>query len=734
MRTNRPSSWQGNERTFILDCTGTNLPSNTMFSTLRCFSLVLIIAGWVVAAMGQQAPPPKPSPDNDVVKISTNLIQLDITVVDRDRKPITDLRPEEVEIYENGRKQDITNFDLVTRKLAVQTTTEPSAVPLPPSTNVRREDVRRSIAFVVDDLTMSFGDVRETRDSLKKFVREQMREGDLVAIIRTGAGIGALQQFTADRRLLLAAIDKIQFNMSGSAKIGLFNPISASLADEVSGNRSSREFERDVNEFRESIFASGTLGAVNYVIRGMKDLPGRKSITLISDGVPLMVTDERGMPRFSRVFDQLRSLTDLANRASVVIYTIDARGVVFDGGFTAEDDLAGLTGRQIEARLQERRDSVLDSQEGLRYLAKQTGGFGFFLNGINRGIQRVLDDQTYYLVGYVPNDETFDPKKNRFNTIEVKVLRKDARVRYRSGFFAVPTAEIPRAKTSALQTLYDAFTSPFTVSDIELKLNALFTVDENGSPYLRSLLHIDPEHLTFTKDETGKYKASFDLISATFGANGVVEDGQRSTYSVILKPEMYDRLRSRGLVYDFAFKLKKAGAYQMRVALRDTTNNMTGSASQFVEVPNLKKGKLAMSGTMLAAVSITDWNRLDTLAPEAGKDLTNPVADTAAKQFRRGSVLTYQTAIFNGKRDSDQKLNLTLQAKLFSEVEMIFEGKPVTVNSPSAAGTSYPWTGSLLIGKELPPGNYTLQLLVTDGVAGEKANTISQFVTFEIVP
>ena len=68
------------------------------------------------------------------------------------------------------------------------------------------------IALVVDDLGLAFDSVARVRGALKKFVDEQMQPGDLVAIVRTGAGMGALQQFTADKRVLYAAIDWVRFN------------------------------------------------------------------------------------------------------------------------------------------------------------------------------------------------------------------------------------------------------------------------------------------------------------------------------------------------------------------------------------------------------------------------------------------------------------------------------------------------------------------------------------------
>ena len=92
---------------------------------------------------------------------------------------------------------------------------------------LRPEQVRRTIALVVDDLQLSFESTAYVRRMLKKFVDEQMQPGDLVAIIRTGSGIGALQQFTSDKQQLYAAIERVRWNMRGGAGI---NPLCADYA------------------------------------------------------------------------------------------------------------------------------------------------------------------------------------------------------------------------------------------------------------------------------------------------------------------------------------------------------------------------------------------------------------------------------------------------------------------------------------------------------------------------
>ena len=691
-------------------------------------------------------PSPKPTPpdDNEVVKISTNLIQVDVTVTDSHGKIISDLKRDEIEIYENGKKQDISNFSFVSnqRETVEKAKEKTPKAPLLPPTVVRPEQVRRAIALVVDDLTLSFESTYYVRGALKKFVDEQMQPGDLVAIIRTGAGIGALQQFTTDKRQLYAAIEKVRWNPLGSGKIGAFSPLEAKIRSGIPtatpkpGDQTTEEKDREFNEFRENVFATGTLGAVNYIVRGMRDLPGRKSIMLLSDGFRIYEKDASGSITTGRVLESLRHLVDQANRASVVIYTMDARGLQV-AGLTAADDTSGRTPEEIQQAASDRLDDLRNTQDGLRYLAKETGGKAIVNNNdLSGGIRKILDDQSYYLVAYEPDSETFNPKTRRFNKLVVKVTRAGASVRYRSGFYGVADEKIVRSKETGNQRILNALTSPFAANEIAVRLNALFGSDVKQGSFVRSLLHIRPENIKFTDEPDGWKKAVFDVLAVGFGDNGMVIDQLSKTYTMRIGKDVYEKIMKDGFVYEFIFPIKKPGAYQIRVAMHDHGSEKVGSANQFIEVPDLKKNRLTLSGVALENIPFTEWQKRNAgqkTDPNAGVE-SNPLIDTSVRRFRHGTVLNYAFTIFNAKLDAAAKSGLTSQIRVFRDGKLIYEGnqKPVTAaNQPDSKAIGF--AGSLNLGTELQAGDYVLEIAVTDSLAKEKYKTVSQFVQFEIV-
>jgi len=704
----------------------------------------------------QTKPPTEPqeparSSDEDVVRITTNLVQVDAVVTDRNGKPVTDLRPDEVQILEDERPQKITHFSFVTSEspgvpqtVAPAAPRDKTAPPLPP-VKLHPEDVRRTIALVVDDLGLSFESTYYVRRALKKFVDQQMQPGDLVAIIRTSGGIGALQQFTADKRQLYAAIERVKWYASGRSGVGVFAPI-----EDSSGNsEEARAANEDFNQFREDVFAVGTLGAVRYVVRGMGELPGRKSILLISDGFRIYSRDDPN--RNYRALLALRRLIDQANRATVIIYTMNAAGLQ-TLALTAADSTSGLTSNQVEQQLSNRRNAAFESQEGLDYLARETGGVAIRNNNdLSGGIRRVIEDQkSYYLIGYRPDEATFDTKTGwrTFHKLSLKVLRPGKfSVRMRNGFYGVADDEHNASAATPSQRIFNALISPFGAADVRLRLTTLFANDAKVGSYMRSLLHINGNDLTFTDLPDGWHKADFDVVAITFGDNGNIVDQVGRSYTMRTTGADYLRVRRDGFVYFLTVPIKKAGAYQLRAALRDHGSERVGSASQFIEVPDIKKNRLVVSGILVTAMDPATAKQRSTEAgvatankspgnqdtePNEGANATN---SAATRQFKPGQILQYSFVIYNARLDKAAgPPQLSTQVRLFRDGQATFTGKETVLSAINQADLKRITVGGALqLGGDMAPGEYVLQITATDPLADEKHRVATQWIDFEVV-
>jgi VWFA-related protein len=704
---------------------------NSLQTGFRTAFLLFCVCGSVLSLSGQV---PSPTPDSsDVVKISTSLIQLDVTVTDKRGKVVTDLRPGEIEVYENGEKQKVTAQTFVSsvRTRSEQPkTADPLAPKVPPSV-LRPENIRRTIALVVDDLSLSFESVYYARRALKKFVDEQMEDGDLVAIIRVGAGIGALQQFTSDKRLLYAAIEKVKYNMTGTGQIGAFAPVTGT--EEATPDASDDEIAPagpSLEDFRTSFFATGTLGALRYVVSGMDELPGRKSVILFSQGFRLFETDGNGFQSTGTVMGFLRQLIETANRASVVFYAVDPRGLPYTG-LTAADSPSSA--QQAASVMSARTAELNDTQDGLRFLARETGGFAAVnSNDLSGNVKRILEDQSYYLVAYEPDTDTFDAAKRRFNKIQIKVTRPGLNVRYRSGFFNVADRPQNRVSTalSPLAQLQTALTSPFALNEIDLHLNALYGNDPKTGTFVRSLLHIDASDIKFTEEADGTKQAVFQVLAMSFGDNGQVVDQLGKAYTLNVKGQTYAKMMKEGFNYQFLFPVRKAGAYQYRVAVRDQQGGKLGSANQFIEVPDFKK-RLNLSSIVLESLTAEQWK-----ATTAGNSdvRTDPVTDTALRRIRAGTVLRYGMEIYKPKLGPDKLPRLEMRTRVFKDGKLVLDGNPTPVDTGGQTDMMRVKSSrALALGDQMTPGDYILQLVVIDTLAKGKERVATQSIQFELV-
>ena len=713
----------------------------------------------------QQDSSPQTSPyDDEVVRITTNLVQVDAVVTDKDGRYVTDLRPEDFEILEDGKRQEVTNFSYISTETGA--TVEPrtdsragnkSAVTVPPA-RLNAKDVRRTMALVVDDFCMALESLGGVRRGLKKFVDEQMQPGDLVAIMRTSSGVGALQQFTSDKRLLYEAIDRLRWfpgGRCGSSAVQRTDPLDQ-LAQSINPNRTESETNSTaagIDQYNTDVFKVGMLGTINYVVRGLRELPGRKAVVLFSDGFKLInfeaiITGKDQTDSSADLREALRRLIDLSNRSSVVIYTMDARGL--QPPFTAADSPAGgpmgppSPGDFIMGNsrmLMGRSQAFFEMQDGLSYLARETGGiFIRNTNDVGRGIRRVIEDQKgYYLIGYRPDESTFNRTpggRRRFHNLTLKVKRPGLTVRSRKGFFGTPESNAPPQKPTPAQQLIAALVSPFNSSDLNLRMTSLFGNELAGGSFMRSIIYLDASGLGFKEEEGGWRKATLDLVAVTFDGDGRTIDQITETREVRVNQDGYRRIMQQGLTYALNVPVKRPGAYQLRVAVRDSATERVGSASQFVSVPDLSKPLLSVSGIAIAGISPAQ--NVSALGAEqlSRTDVEpEPQYGPAARRVKQGMVLEYGYVIYNAAIDkATNRPQLTTQMRLFRDGQLIFTGKvtPVDLSQQSdlrrvVAG------GRVQVGTDLTPGSYALQVIITDLLAKQKQRVVTQWADFEIV-
>jgi VWFA-related protein len=712
---------------------------------LRCF-LLAFFSGSLAAAQtpdARQGPTNPPFPSPAVFSVSTTLIQTDAVVTDKKGHQVTGLKPEDFEVLLDGKPQQISNFSYV--RLDSPTVNQPALSrdaagnPVPsgaPVSVIRPEDVRRSVVLLVDDLNLSFFSMATVRRVLKNFVEKQMQPGDLVAIWETGRINSVFQQFTADKRALLTAVNSLRYNSVARGSLDLSAPTQLSLGPPgaASPNGSSigqdgalppgagtgltagashprdSGLPREEREYLQANLTAGTLTTIDELLDELRQLGGRKAVVLLSDGLDLFPDPNRMLmltSDYRELQNAFRRLIDKANRSGTVVYTLDARGLMAPSGGASRGLGAALA----------------TSQAGLIQLAGYTGGLAMVNgNGFDLALDRVEEDQKgYYLIGFKApagiNAESL-PKVD-YHLIRVNVNQKGLSARSRTGFWG-ETDEASKPKyTSAQQQMRSALFSLFNQAGLHPRLAAFYSPTRSGSPLVRNLLYIDPREMKFATDTAGRSKAALDVMILAEGTSSQSQWGLSRHIEVDIPPEKFEMIKQQGLLFRLDVSAKDAGPYQVRVAVRDANSSAIGSAGEYLLIPDLKKQHLALTTP-----------RMDESAAPA-KDQFGDAA-TVLRQFHPGAKLSLAFLIETDGRQlrSATPQNFEASIELFSSDKSILKS-PVKVTPLPGQNLFFARTDLVLV-SELAAGQYYLVALVTDR-SGKRLRKATSWTDFQVV-
>ncbi|MEW6206945.1 MAG: VWA domain-containing protein [Acidobacteriota bacterium] len=689
--------------------------------------------------------------DEKPIRISTQLVQWDVVVTDKDGRVVEGLTRDDFELYEEGRKQVVSFFefvDAVKGRRQEDPKASDTARPADKGEDIAEADVKRIIAFVVDDLTIRLEDLVNVRGMLTRFVNEQMTDNDLVAIVRAVGGKGLTQQLTSNKQLLHRAIASLTVtthplsstnpspsaDMSGreTRVIGTPTPLGDTEADieDLESNlldNNVRDFANNVDDTVKVTRALMTLGTASFIIESLKQLPGRKSLVLVSGGMPVLSTDTStsGID----ITSLINRLTDRATRAGVAVHTMDVRGLIADvarftdtpGKSAIPTDLGTLNSSMSNVRPPSTRGpneklfgpSTVEDQLGLRALASGTGGIAVLnKNDFSSGLDKIITaSQGYYILAYTPTDANFDGK---FRKIEVKLKRGGGyRLYARKGYIAKDDAPALSAPTKRDQLLA-IIRSPLAQRDVKVQAMLIYKAVPPKQGAIDINLLIDPRTLSFDEAD-GKHQTSFDVAGFVFDEFGEVRGGFNETINANLTPEEFSRVSRGGLTYSANTTLP-SGAYQIRLAVRDNKTGNAGTLSRYVEVPDLTKGRFAASSLLLFAARPGDTRTTDTMA--IGAD----------RQISRSRDLRYVVAIYNAKLKGGKPL-VRAQMSISQNGKTLYTDPDETVQS---SGDQMIKMGQLGF-THVKPGRYRITLTITDPLADKKWQTLTRIADFILV-
>jgi VWFA-related protein len=671
----------------------------------RCVAVVIAAMFSISAIALPQDKPQEP------IRISAELVQVDVLVTDKDGKPVRGLRREDFELYDNGKLQLVTHFSYEQSRFNRVEVDDETPRSLPRA--ITASELRRVVAIVVDTLHLNSEHVLRVRKMLEDFIEKKMEPGDLVLIIPTGGGSGLLQQFTSDQRMLMRAVARLRPAVSGFGT----TPSRASAAEAALLSRpldftfpgSLQVLGLDYVTLFEEYDVLSTLRTLDNVIKSLSRLPGRKLGIFISSGLRVNQTQTHAA---------LSRITDRAARANVVFYSIDPRGL--DSlGLKASD---WVIARGAADFIEKRREDFFDSQNSLSALAGDTGG-RFFRdrNDFERGFdQMFVENSEYYVLGFQPEEKKWDGK---FHKLKVVVRgHADYRVSTRKGYLAKTEKPLASKITDPKEAeMTEAVTSPLVRRDIDLVLTPFYRDNEKREPVLALLLHIDASRLNFKQVE-GRYETKLDMAGYLLDFSGRAVDSFSHIIKLHLEPDAYKETLRRGLISTRIVYLKP-GLYQARIFVRETDTGLIGTANNFVEIPKLKSDQLATSSIFTNAQILR----------QSDQSKESEGATLSQRRFPRGSQFHYALVVYNA-RSKGNETQLEIRVRVLRGLKTVFESpaRPLQILDGSAPPQRIITGGIIQLG-DLPSDDYTLEVTVTDKLQRkESRRVVRQEIDFTV--
>jgi VWFA-related protein len=561
---------------------------------------VLLTGGALTA--GQAQPPAAPPPPASAAqqpptfKVRVDFVEVDAVVTDRQGRIVRDLKKEDFQVLEDGKAQAITNFTLVDIPVDKESRPLFAASPIEPDVKSNEKPFDgRVYVMVVDDLHTRFGRSVRVKAAAKQFIERRLGANDLMAVVHTAGSSDANQEFTSNKRLLLAAVDKTQGRKLDSA--------TANKTNEYNRTRDIRQQGdplNDPDDMERGFNARTTLDTLRNVADWFGAVRGRrKAILFVSEGIDYDIYDviaQNGSNHqsASTVLDATRDAIGAATRSNVAIYGIDPRGLTDLGDESIElgsfpDDTSlgvGQGSLQSELRL---------SQDSLRTLSEETGGFAVVnKNDFATAFQRIVEDNSsYYVLAYYPPD----PRPGRIHKIDVRLTRPGLTVRARKAYLTPKKVDPPKTTNNNPSTpeLREALDSPLPVSGLTMHVFA--SPFKGAAPNASVLFGVELRGRDMKVDPNSKILLSYLAIDA----NGKVKGGNTDSLTLTnLKPESKARIEQTGLRMLNRLDLPP-GKYQLRIAAQDSAGGNVGSVQYDLEVPDYAKAPFSMSGLVLTS-------------------------------------------------------------------------------------------------------------------------------------
>ncbi len=650
-------------------------------------------------------------------RADVNLVEVHAVVTDARGGFIGDLTKEDFEIYESGRLQRPTVFQLVDVPMAKYTRAAAGVEPDVRATAPRFEG--RLYVLVLDDLHTSALRSPLVKRAARQFVERHLADGDLAAVVHTSGRTEAAQELTPSQRLLLAAVDKFQGQKLPSitserlavhlndrdmerAAAGASGDGSSSSAPATARADDPRDFERGMN-------AQRSLGAIRDVAKWMSDVPGRrKSLVLFSEGIEYDIYDVFNNRAATSIMAEARDAIAAAQRANVTIFAVDPRGLTQLGDEAITIQSLSDDPNVDYGTTRGFANELLMAQESLISLAQETGGIAVVRNNdLAGGLTRIeRDTSRYYVLGYVA-DRTASPDK--FRRIEVKVRRPGVTVRARRGYVPADLKSAARAdtgvKAGTSPALAAALSNPVPVGDVPLRVWAAPFKGNGKNASVALAVEIDGAALKY-RHVDDRFLEDLELSIVAADHEGKIRGSDRQTLNLKLKPETHKALTTGGGVRMLSRIDVPPARYQFRIGVHEANGGAVGTVPIDLEVPDYAKASFALSGLVLTSSAAP---ALVTPKPDPVLKDALPLPPVATRFFSKNETVGVFVEIYDRTTPTPHDVDLKVVVVPTGGTIPVFSATDIRNMPASATMRTHGYKAEIPM-KDIAPGDYVLRL------------------------
>ncbi len=603
------------------------------------------------------------------VRVDVDMVTIEVTALDRRDNPVPNLKREDFELYEDGKKQDLVSLDEI---VAGPGSSALGASPIAGPT-MRRG---KTVFILFDDSAISPQYIKTSRDTAERFVREHMRPQDLFAVAQYDMSMKILQNFTSEKEEVLAAIRR---------------PAAASMGS--------------------ALYFENLLRALDKIFQAIAPIRGQKSILIYSQSGfgPSYTT-----PTLANTY---AATLMAAKKANVVIYTLSPEDLGSSGG-----SMGGMPatmpggGRGLGAI------SSLGAAVTLRSLATESGGFSIY-NTNNYDSELDKFDQrlsNYYILGFQSSNPKHD---GGFRKIEIKTRAKGVTLKYRPGYQDRRPVDV-LASSRQEKTLLTALATPSTATQLPITFRPAYFYDSLQSARVLIAARLQMEKAALKK-KGGQLETDLNIMGVAYAEDGSVAARFSETIPISFAKEQEAEFRKSALPYRNYFKLRP-GKYRLKLAASDEEDNL-GAAEQSLEIPVPNTQGFSAS-SLVVAEQLSQLPDLIRNLQTQLLDQSDPlllsqmqIEPSIANRLPSKNPVAVLFRIYNLAGRLDQ-LNLVAKTRLFDATGERFALAPIQLKEiVSPAGPSEVVVGMRLPLQSVPAGKYRLAMEISETGTGQSA-------------